>query len=253
MKKADFYYYIRRMHGLLNQVLAKGADSGPIADNRIKLLNYDESDVYTITTRYGYQTNIVFGAGEEVQTISVGDRSMWQIIPAANRLFIRPMEDNAITNMTVITNRHSYQFDLKSISTEKGSGNIYVAKFVYPDAVRPAPAPRPAAVSPAIAYYEPPPPGITGGRPSHPNYNYTFSGPDNLAPQQVYDDGKSTHIKYREGQSRCCPPYTPLTPAAGAGPSAMECPRQSHGDCRGDRRTGALKVPTVRCIFITKR
>jgi len=76
-------------------------------DSRIKLLPYDESDVYTITTRPGYQTNVVFGRGEEIQTISVGDRSFWQLIPAGNRLFIRPMNEDVSTNMTILTNRHS--------------------------------------------------------------------------------------------------------------------------------------------------
>jgi len=103
------------------------------SDSRIKLLQYDESDVYTITTRYGYQTNIVFGQGEDIQTISVGDRSLWQLIPSGNRLFIRPMEYGAETNMTLITNKHSYQFDLKSLAEGKQKGNLYVARFVYPE------------------------------------------------------------------------------------------------------------------------
>jgi type IV secretion system protein VirB9 len=29
------------------------------------------------------------------------------------------------------------------------------------------------------------------------NYNYTYSGPDQLAPVKVFDDGNSTYIKYR--------------------------------------------------------
>lgn len=171
------------------------------ADGRIKKLLYDESDVYTITTKYGYQTNIVFERGEEVQTISVGDRSLWQIIPTGNRLYIRPMEDDVVTNMTVMTNRRSYQFDLKSVG-EKKSGNIYVAKFVYPDD-KPKAAPMPPVVelppmpaqreTPGTTPFVPKPPV-----PGQPNYNYTFSGPDDLAPVQVYDDGKSTFIRYRD-------------------------------------------------------
>lgn len=105
----------------------------PPSDARIRQLVYSEGDVYTITTRYGYQTNLVFSPKETIETISVGDKSVWQIIPAGNRIFIRPMEDGMITNMTVLTNRRSYQFDLKSLGPAETEGNIYVASFIYPE------------------------------------------------------------------------------------------------------------------------
>lgn len=172
-------------------------------DRRIKLLPYEETSVYTITTRYGYQTNIVFAPNEEVETISVGDRSPWQIIPAGNRIFIRPMEEEVITNMTVLTNKHSYQFDLKSLGSDKPEGNIYVAQFVYKDNRK---SPPPYAGTPATYgnYPAAPPPMVATGNapsappatPGHPNYNYTYAGADALAPLQVYDDGQFTYIKY---------------------------------------------------------
>lgn len=106
-------------------------DSLP-ADRRIRLLEYDANDIYTITTRTGYQTNIEFNPREEIETISVGDRSYWQIIPSGNRLFIRPLQDDVSTNMTVITSRHSYQFDLASTG-DKSRSITYVARFTYAD------------------------------------------------------------------------------------------------------------------------
>lgn len=196
----------------------------PARDERMKLLPYDEGDVYTILTRYGYQTNIVFDRNESIETLSVGDRSVWQIIPAGHRIFIRPMIEGASTNMTVLTDRRSYQFDLRSLSPKDDKGqNIYVAKFIYPDDRRgpardvtvmdpippvemarmetpPAPSP-PSAVappSPALPPVAAPDvqegPGVT--RPVHPNYNYTYSGPDTLAPLQVFDNGQSTFVRY---------------------------------------------------------
>ena len=178
-------------------------------DSRIKTILYDETDVYTITTKYGYQTNVIFSPKEEIQTISVGDRSLWQIIPAGNRLFIRPMEDDITTNMTVITNKHSYYFDIKSIAADKTTGNIYVAKFIYPDEKKkeaPAPETMHAAATTAVANPVPTsataaPSAITGAgitQPGLPNYNYTYSGPDNLAPVQIFDDGKSTFFKFSD-------------------------------------------------------
>ena len=138
-------------------------------DRRIKWLLYDETDVYTITTRYGYQTNVIFSPQEEIELISVGDRSLWQIIPSGNRMFIRPMEEDVITNMTVITNKHSYQFDLKSLSADK-SGNIYVAQFVYPDTKKPTLVPAPVLnalppTSTALPVQDAPPPPLPASLP----------------------------------------------------------------------------------------
>ena len=250
-------------------------------DSRIKMLLYDESDVYTITTRYGYQTNVVFSPQEEIELISVGDRSLWQIIPTGNRMFIRPMEEDVITNMTVITNKHSYQFDLKSLPADK-AGNIYVAKFIYdnskkagpviqnflpanlvPPPVQAAgvastlPASSPFGVGPSVpgqipqasvpagdvqppvgqpvppppqpvaqtAFVPQPLPPQTQPQPlqqhplaqsataTTPNYSYTYAGPDELAPLQVYDDGHATYLKYRD--VRKLPPSAFVIDAAG--------------------------------------
>ncbi|MFW0778265.1 MAG: TrbG/VirB9 family P-type conjugative transfer protein [Rickettsiales bacterium] len=195
--------------------LANADDITLPVDSRIKVLLYDESDVYTITAKYGYQTNLVFSKYEEIQTISVGDRSLWQIIPSGNRLFIRPMDDDVTTNMTVLTNRRSYQFDLKSLSDSDKDKPIYVARFKYPEDFRkpkkpgsPPPPPRPDMMPemPPMPGMKPPPASNAGGfRPLPPNmeamnnYNYTYAGPDALAPVKVFDDGNSTFIKHRKG------------------------------------------------------
>ena len=194
--------------------------------NRMVTFTYSDSDIYTVYTKCGYQTSLVFDPEEEIQTISVGDRSTWQIIPSGSRLFIRPLVEGVATNMTVITNKRSYQFDIKS--TKKTGRVIYVARFTYnaetPTAKGPAPVvaaiPAPTYVygpgnqpfvNPTTAGYVPPPsvdrPASPGGprppklvgeaSPQNPNYNYTFSGPDDLAPLQVYDDGSHTYIRYR--------------------------------------------------------
>lgn len=231
-------------------------------DARIKLLKYDQNDIYTIYTLYGYQTNIEFGRDETIQTISVGDRSLWQIVPSNRRMFIRPLDDNMTTNMTVITDRRTYQFDLKSGEGELSNNPrmVYVARFVYPERVvlkapviasgsGPLPAAYVPSPSPSVAarpYVAPTPnPTLTAKPmvtlpPAAPiktvelqrefpvpppppppsqhsmeaardiarnasetalqsntqfNYNYTYTGPDSLAPTQLYDDGSNTFIK----------------------------------------------------------
>lgn len=186
------------------------------SDERIKMLEYHANDIYTINTLYGYQTNIELEEGEEVQTISVGDRSLWQIVPSGSRLFIRPMDEDVSTNMTLITNLRAYQFDLKA-----GKGKVkdnphltYVAKFIYPKLVPyvppPPPPPMPAPIEtpgamptiPPQAIIPPPPPIPTPApvisMPPSPttNYLYSYSGKDDLAPVDTYDDGQSTYIRF---------------------------------------------------------
>jgi type IV secretion system protein VirB9 len=174
-------------------------------DGRIKMLEYHANDIYSIATLYGYQTNVELEEGEEVQTISVGDRSLWQIIPSGSRLFIRPMDEDVSTNMTVITNLRAYQFDLRA-GKGKPKDNpdlIYVAKFMYPKMVPFVPPPPPPPMPPAIE--------TPGAMPTVPatnvpvvpksaaapyNYLYSYSGKDELAPTDTYDDGQRTYVRF---------------------------------------------------------
>ncbi|MFN9109523.1 MAG: TrbG/VirB9 family P-type conjugative transfer protein, partial [Bacteroidota bacterium] len=174
------------------QVLADGLQTDLPSDQRMVVLPYDESDIYTINTRVGYQTSLVLGRDEEVETISVGDRSLWQIIPSGQRLFIRPMVENLSTNMTIVTNRRSYHFDLKSLAEDSEESPVYVARFHYPDAAAPSNSRSHTTLETASA-----PAGFSPEYQTLPhtptvNYNYTYTGEDSAAPQQVFDDVQNT-------------------------------------------------------------
>lgn len=208
------------------------ASAQPItSDSRIKTFVYNPNEVFSITTHYGYQSNVEFGPKESIETISVGDRVAWQIIPAGRRLFIRSMEENARTNMTVVTNQRAYQFDLRSSSADAVFGSeelTYVVRFFYPTeaqaggavyvppiaSVTQPPAmlpPAPAPITPApTAAPAKPAKSVTApaktkatvaGKPEPlmplppVNYKYTFSGPNDIAPTKIYDDGKTTYFK----------------------------------------------------------
>ncbi len=162
-------------------------------EGSIYLFQYNENDVYVLETMYGYQSNIEFGRGEEIETLSVGDQVAWQIVPAGRRLFIRPMEPRAHTNMTVVTNRRAYQFDLVANQPDSPaavSKIAYVIRFYYPEgsAGYPVPEVTPqallAATAPRSAY----------------NYNYTYEGDEKLAPLKIYDDGSATYFRLPPGK-----------------------------------------------------
>lgn len=210
-----------------------------ITDSRIKTFVYNENEVFSVTTHYGYQSNVEFGDHETIDTVSVGDRVAWQIIPAGRRLFIRAMEENAHTNMTIVTNKRAYQFDLRSSSSNATFGSeelTYVVRFFYPDDLKnrgvmpasymaPAPSfsastpsyapPMPTSYSPptytppaysAPAYtqpaYTPPAPAWQAPTSAAPmNYKYTYSGPNEVAPVKIYDDGRTTYFKFRSANA----------------------------------------------------
>ena len=198
-----------------------------VTDSRIKTFVYNENEVFTITTHYGYQSNIEFGEKESIETVSVGDRVAWQIIPAGRRLFIRAQEENAHTNMTIVTNLRAYQFDLRSSAADAVFGSeelTYVVRFFYPGesmgampvTYAPPPAPmmqQPIAMTPPtaavtpVSYTQPPAPAtVPTSAPTAPanssyNYRYTFSGPSAAAPVKIYDDGRSTFFKFKDARA----------------------------------------------------
>ena len=103
-------------------------------DNRIKTYIYNPNEVYLLVLHFGFQSYIEFAKGEQIQTITLGDSYSWKITPLDNRLFINPMEQNIRTNMTIITNKRTYQFDIVSKELEYGEEKdlVYVVRFYYP-------------------------------------------------------------------------------------------------------------------------
>ncbi len=145
----------------------------------------------------GVQAAITFDEGEHIENVAIGDSNVWQVTPnkRANALFVKPLAANARSNMTVITDRHTYYFDLVASSQAKP---LYVLRFSYPD------QPRPAAAAPegglngeeaALAAGTPP------ADPASLNFAWTFKGKEKLQPSRIYDDGGSVYLTWRAGQA----------------------------------------------------
>ena len=87
------------------------ASDNPIStDSRIKTLIYNPNEIFRLVVHFNFQTSVEFEKDEEIKTITTGNSYAWQLIPIDNRLFIKPLEDNILTNMTIITNKRVYQF-----------------------------------------------------------------------------------------------------------------------------------------------
>lgn len=192
-----FLYALVVLIGILctNSQAHAQATQAVITDSRIKTFVYNENDVYSLLTHYGYQCNIEFGPKENIETISIGDRVGWQVIPSGRRLFIRAMTENAHTNMTVVTNKRAYQFDMRSSGSEIRPNEelVYVARFFYPEEGSPIQQALIASADLSQA--------LTSTEPRY-NYNYSMTGPDSFAPTKIFDDGRFTYFKFAPTQAQ---------------------------------------------------
>ncbi len=222
----------------LTQVILSGliafncnAQTPITTDSRIRTLVYNPNEVYELKFYYNYQSFIEFSEDEEIEMISVGEAFAWRLTPAGKRLFIRPLEIAAHTNMTIITNRRIYHFDIRSdeFTGKADEDLVYTVRFFYPQIGQPLPMPPQLAVpnvaakprkdksstssSPSSSgdlsgvIHTPIPktrvdeklPGLIDRNPenSNLNFDYRFSGEsDNIMPLKVYDDGNETHFQF---------------------------------------------------------
>ncbi len=196
-------------------------------DSRIRTLVYNPNEVYELKFYYNYQSFIEFANDEEIEMISVGEAFSWRLTPAGKRLFVRPLEIAAHTNMTIITNKRIYHFDIRSdeFTGKADEDLVYTVRFFYPQIGQPLPIPpqlavpnvaskprqlqEPIAPLPELSGIIKTPipkarvdqklPGIIERNPEDAvlNFDYRFSGEsDNIMPLKVYDDGNETHFQF---------------------------------------------------------
>lgn len=151
---------------------------------------YNPNDVYRYLGHYTYQGFIEFEADETISTISMGDPSLWLFEHLGNRLFLKPVgEGQSQTNMTVITNKRIYHFELTAKEAKDISDKdlVFVAKFVYPD-----------EKDKNIIEF---PKAIPSDEPdlrdlSIFNFKYQYTGETSIAPIRVFDNGDFTYFQF---------------------------------------------------------
>jgi type IV secretion system protein VirB9 len=169
------------------------------ADDRLVAHPYAEDEVVRIDGRLGVQATISFGEDEHIENVAVGDSAKWQITPnkRANLLFVKPLEAEARTNMTVVTDRHTYFFDL--IASAKARP-VYLLRFTYPEEKRLAA--EKAGEERQLALNELEQDVLSGDPSAAPidpaalNFAWERKGDAALLPARVYDDGNSTYLQW---------------------------------------------------------
>lgn len=169
------------------------------ADSRIKTVAYNAHDVVNVTAHYGFSSMIEFGPGEEILTISIGDTVAWTFLETENRLFLKPIEEKANTNMQVVTSKRVYNFALvaKKAQSHRSSELTFTLKFRYPQEELAAQQLRlqqkeaqrnhPSLVIPEHSF-----------KAEDVNMEYTRKGSELIAPRRVFDDGEFTYFAFNE-------------------------------------------------------
>lgn len=151
---------------------------GP-GDPRIQIVPYDPDQVVQLQVTPGYQLSVEFAPDERIENVAIGDTSGWIATPnrRGDHLFLKPAGSGTTTNMTVVTDAHTYEFEL----TAGGGGGPppFAVRFSYP-----APPAVPEVATAATAV----------GR-------YRLSGTTALLPTAMADDGAHTTIVWTAGQT----------------------------------------------------
>ncbi len=160
-------------------------------DHRVRVIIYQPDQVFRFTGHYRYQSAIEFAQDEEIQTISMGDSTAWMLNPSGNRLFLKPVEQDATTNMTLITNKHVYLFELHAHDTDDIGDKemVFIMRFIYPDS---------DAAQTVSQYLDSVPMPDLEKDAGRYNFAYTISGSDEVAPIRIFDDGEFTYFEFRD-------------------------------------------------------
>ncbi|GAA3102242.1 P-type conjugative transfer protein VirB9 [Rhizobium viscosum] len=201
-----------RLHFLVSLMLATGFSSVAPAldtprsasqDSRVRFVDYQPYNITKIVGTLRSSVQIEFAADEEIAHVALGNSVAWEVAPAGNILFLKPRENQPVTNVSVVTTRRdgstrSYQMELtvRDGSVEAGQNTYFYVKYRYPadeaarrkqDAVARAQAAQAGQADRVLGLHE-----AYGPR----NWRYSVQGSQALEPQAVYDNGKVTTFAF---------------------------------------------------------
>jgi len=169
------------------------AEQNPVgfkSDPRIKRYVYDENNVYKLNLYLKSVTALQFADGEHVESIMIGDSASWEVVKLkmGNVVSLKPIIENALTNMTIYTDQRVYTFELFSAGEIKagmaaGADQSFRTVFTYPE-----------------NQFTPVDKSLVKGGPV--NQNYLVSGKAPFRPLGVHDNVVQTTFLLPKGAPR---------------------------------------------------
>lgn len=170
------------------------------SDGRIEVVPYESYNVVSINGTTFTTTQITFGKDEFIENVQNGDLGAWTVSISANipyMMFVKPTAYNSKTNMTVVTNKHTYYFNL--ISNAQGVDDqkeaTYAIHFIYPEEerekVQKQILDREQQQQAELSAFQ---------NPADYHWDYSFNGDESIVPLNVFDDGKFTYMQLQPNQ-----------------------------------------------------
>lgn len=188
-------------------VLALEIPTTASQDSRVRFVSYQPYNITRIIGSLRSSVQVEFAREEEIAHVALGNSVAWEVAPAGNILFLKPRENQPVTNISVVTTRRdgstrSYQMELKvrEGSVEVGENTYFYVKFRYPQeeaeqrrqqAAAQARAVQAKDADDVLSLHE-----AYGPR----NWRYSAQGAEALEPQSVYDNGKITTFSFAGNQ-----------------------------------------------------
>lgn len=162
-------------------------------DSRFRVFTFAPNTVFKFTAVYDYPTYIEFESDETVSSITNPKRGAWQLVPSGNKLFIKPLLNNADTPITLMTNKRVYFFEFFATEPSESYDTdfAFYTKFYYPNYEE----------SQSIRQYAKSLiPNLD--KPENYNFNYTIAGEQKIYPLKVFDNGQFTYFEFRDKGGR---------------------------------------------------
>lgn len=161
-------------------------------DNRVRTVNYHPDEVYRVNSHYGYTLLIQLDPSEDIQSgaVAMGDPGAWKATPVRNNLFLKPTAPQASTNLTVVTNKRTYTFDLQAVKGNRDA-KMYMVRFEYPAQEQ---------AKQLLASNNRDVDRLLDERRNLSNWHYWANGSEALEPVSVADNGQFTYLTFSNGQ-----------------------------------------------------
>ena len=176
-------------------------------DSRIQYVDYDPDNVVKIRAKIGHTVTVQLDKSEDAEkgVVAMGDAQAWNMAVKGNNLIFKPTATSPATNLTVITDKRTYVFDLSLAGCIKGKKRrcveiqqpTYLLRFHYPTeeekARRKRAAQQERALNMMVKF------GLSKET-AQLNYLYYGKGDKAIAPSAIWDDGRFTYIQYADNR-----------------------------------------------------
>jgi type IV secretion system protein VirB9 len=160
-------------------------------DSRLKLIPFEPHRVIELTGFVGYHVNLQFADDEHFVSLGAGDTAAIDVGSAGNHLLLKPRMAITGTNLTVMTNRHTYYFEYRALARRPHVDEAtYAIEFTYPRPILAEVASGASAESLEARLDK---------APAIRNTDYWYCGSRSLQPLSAADDGIQLRVTFGAG------------------------------------------------------